>query len=129
MDIFNFYPDKIALVYGVDGDPNPNKTTATIAFIHKNWIDVVGRLFPPYFTGDFTDTWLSDIADKIDRKIKIDIYTEHIHYAFNKRAEDETDKEKWEKHFRLDMPKLYINTERERIEEADKLQKFIQSYK
>lgn len=126
---FAKYPDKIVLVHGDDGDPNTEKTNATMPFIHRQWVNVIGRYLPPYFTGDFTDTWLSDIANALGRRAKIDIITEHIHPAFGKREQDETDKIKWEKHFRENMPQKYIDTLPEREIEIAKLKKWIEGFK
>lgn len=129
LETFNQYPDRIVLVYGEDGDPNKEKGNATHPFIHKNWIDAVGRYLPPYFSGDFPDTWLTALADAVGRKVKIDIYTEHIHPAFGKRKLDTTDDEKWEKHFRDNMPQKYLDTLPEREADAAKLKKFIEEFK
>lgn len=122
---FDQYPDKIVLVHGDDGDPNKDKTNATHSFIHRQWIDVLGRYLPPYFSGDFTDTWLSDIANGVGRRVKIDIYTEHVHPAFGKREQDDTDKEKWKKHFEDNMPQKYIDTLPERLADIEKLKSYL----
>lgn len=126
---FEKVPDKILLVYGDDGNPNNATANATMPFIHKNWIKAVGRYLPPYFSGDFIDTWLTALADGVGRKVKIDIYTEHLHPAFGKREQDQVDKDKWEKHFSGNMPQKYLDTEPERLEEIEKLKKFIEEFK
>lgn len=125
---FEKVPDKILLVYGDDGNPE-NTENATMPFIHENWIKAVGRYLPPYFSGDFTDTWLTALAEGVDRKVKIDIVTEHLHPAFGKREQDQTDKDKWEKHFRDDMPQKYLDTLPEREEDIEKLRKFMEEFK
>lgn len=127
-EAFLQYKDRIALVFGNDGDPN-HSNYGTMPFIHKNWISVLGRFVPSYFTGDFTDTWLNELADMVGRKHHIDIYTEHIHPAFGKREQDQTDKDKWDKHVSGDMPKVYLDTSMERIEDGKKLKNFIDTYK
>lgn len=127
-EAFDQYPDKIALVYGDDGNPNET-TNISLGFVHRNWIEATGRYFPPFFSGDFVDTWLTELADGVGRRHKIDIYTEHEHPAFGKREQDQTDKDKWEKHFRDDMPKLYQDTLPERLEDIEKLKKFIKEFK
>lgn len=126
---FKKYPDGIVLVYGNDGDPDTKKVNAAIPFIHRNWIEALGRFLPPYFNGDFTDTWLTALADGVGRKVKIDIYTEHMHPAFKKRELDDTDKEKWEYHFKENMPQKYLDTLPERLEDIEKLKKFIKDFK
>lgn len=125
---FSKVPDKILLVYGRDGDRSHDNKHGTHPFIHKNWISATGRYLPPYFSGDFCDTWLNDLADGVGRKIMIDAYIEHLHPAFGKRPQDETDTVKWEKHFKDDMPRRYFETQPEREEDIKKLQAFIDSY-
>jgi len=126
---FAKYPDKILLVYGDDGDPNTEKTNASHGFIHRNWCNALGRYLPPYFSGDFVDTWLTFLADGVGRKVKIDIVTEHLHPAFNKREQDRTDKERWEKHFKDDMPQKFLDTLPEREADVVKLKKFMEDFK
>jgi hypothetical protein len=120
---FEKYPDKIAIIYG--DDKNLQHKRPTFPFIHKNWITVTGQLLPPYFSGDFVDTWFEEIATEIDRLVNVDIVIEHLHFAFNKREEDSTDKEKWEKHFKDDMPKKFEDTRSERKESAKKLLEYM----
>lgn len=129
LEAFDKIPDKIAVIYGEDGDPNPGKKNATFPFVHRNWVEVTGHLVPGYFSNNFVDTWLSDIADMIGRKIKIDIITEHLHFDFGKREKDQTDHDKWEKHWAENVPQIYLDTLPEREQEAKWLQEFIGDYK
>lgn len=117
---FDKYPDKIVLVYGDDGDP-AEKTHGTHSFLHKNWVEAVGYFVPPYFTSDFTDTWINELADGIDRKEKVDILTEHMHPAFGKGPIDLTHAEKYVRHWKDDMPALYESKADERKADIEKL--------
>lgn len=128
LEVFLRSPDKIIAVYGDDGNPNET-TNAPFCFIHKNWVNVTGHLVPPYFSNNFLDTWVNDIADMLGRKVRISIVTEHIHPDFGKREKDQTDHDKWEKHWSENMPQKYIDTLPEREEEAVKLKKFIEEFK
>lgn len=129
IETFKKYPDGIALVFGYDGDPNKEKNFGPHPFIHENWIKAVGRYLPPYFSGDFVDTWLNDMADGVDRKNQIDIMIEHLHPAFGKREADKTDKDKWDKHWRDDMPQKYLETIEEREADTEKLRAWIKAWK
>lgn len=121
-DVFMEYPDKLVMVYGDDGDPNQEKNHGAHPFIHQRWVDVVGRYLPPYFRGDFCDTWLNDLADGIGRKVKIDAYFEHLHPAFDKGVMDETRQEKIDHHFANNMPDVYYkDTVLERQQDINKL--------
>lgn len=119
---FDKYPDKIVLVYGDDGDPNKEKNFGTHSFIHKNWVDAVGYFVPPYFSSDFNDTWLNEVADGIGRKVKINIYTEHMHPAFGKAAIDLTHAERYVRHWKDNTPALYESKASERLADIEKLQ-------
>lgn len=122
---FECYPDRIVNVFADDGSPRPDKDFAIIPFLHQNWIDAVGRYLPPYFSGDFVDTWLNDVADQLGRKHKLDVTIEHMHPAWGKAVEDATYAEKWVKHFRDDMPQKYLDTQWERDAEVEKLRAVI----
>lgn len=124
-EAFAKVPDKIALVYGNDGS-GEDKTHAPHPFIHQNWVDAVGRYLPPYFRGDFCDTWLNDLADGIGRKVRIDATFEHLHPAFNKGVTDNTRQEKIDHHFKNNMPDVYYKeTVKEREGDTKKLQRYI----
>lgn len=121
-EAFDKYPDKIVLVYGDDGDP-ADKQFGTHSFLHKNWVDAVGYFVPPYFSSDFNDTWLNDVADMIDRKVKIDILTEHMHFAFRKGELDLTHAERLVRHWKDNTPDLYTSKLKEREADAEKLRR------
>lgn len=123
---FEKVSDKILLVYGDDGSGEENKTHGPHPFIHRNWVEAVGRYLPPHFRGDFCDTWLNDLADGVGRKVKIDALFEHLHPAFNKGVMDKTRKEKIDHHFENNMPDVYYkDTVKEREEDIKKLQGYI----
>lgn len=120
---FDKYPDKIVFVYGDDGDPNKEKKFGSHGFLHRNWVEAVGYFVPPYFSSDFNDTWLNEVAEDIGRKEKIDILTEHMHPAFGKGVIDLTHAERYVRHWKDDMPSMYASKEYERKADAEKLRK------
>lgn len=126
IEAFNAIPDKIGFVYGDDGDPNKDKNFGTHGFLHNNWVDAVGYFVPPYFSSDFNDTWLNEVADMIGRKYKIDILTEHMHFAFGKGELDLTHAERLVRHWKDKMPELYESKADERKADAEKLRKVMQ---
>lgn len=125
-EAFAQYPDKLVLVYGDDGDPNTEKTQSPHPLLHQKWIDAVGYFTPHYFSGDFSDTWVSDMADAIGRKHKIPAMFEHMHYAFRKGELDVVQGEKIVMHWRDNMPKKYEDTLPERLEGIEKLKRAMQ---
>jgi len=83
------YPDNIGFFYG-DDLSNRGKAYGTHGFIHKTWAEAVGYFVPPYFSADYVDTWLNDVAALISRGVPIDIVTEHLHVGFGKAPNDDT---------------------------------------
>lgn len=122
-EAFNKYPDKIVLVYGDDGDPNKDKNFGTHSFLHQQWIEALGYFVPPYFSSDFNDTWLNELADAIGRKVKIDILTEHMHFAFRKGELDLTHAERLVRHWKDNTPAIYEAKADERLADIKKLKK------
>jgi len=123
-NVFELFEDKIVLVYGDDGVRNDD--LATHPFVHKNWIETIGYFLPPYFSSDMNDYWLTEVAKGIDRLIKIDIYTEHLHPSVGKHYLDETHKERLKRGTRDNVRKIYVDKKDERIEDIKKLQKYIE---
>ncbi len=122
--VFELFEDKIVLVYGDDGVRQDD--LATHGFVHKNWVDTIGYFLPPYFSSDMNDYWLTTVARNIERLIKIDIYTEHLHPAVGKHELDITHQERIERGDRDNVRKLYADKENEREEDCRKLLKFIE---
>jgi len=122
---FKKYKDKIALVYGDDGIRRDD--LATHGFIHKNWVNVVGYFLPPYFSSDWNDYWLTDVARRVGRLNKIDIYTEHLHPSVGKHDWDKTHQERMERGSRDKVSKMYREKQNERNADAQTLKDFISS--
>lgn len=123
---FAKYPDHIVFVYGDDG--GPARDFGTHGFIHRKWAEVSGFFVPPYFSSDYNDTWLNDVAKLINRHHRIDIYTEHMHPAFNKAPVDDNHRERLVRHRNDHVDELYRSPamEKERQENADKLREAMQ---
>lgn len=121
---FAEYPDNIVFVFGNDGSPH-NGNFGTHGFIHKDWAEAVGYFVPPYFSSDYNDTWLNDVARMIGRHRHIDILTEHLHPDLGKAEYDTTHKERLERHKRDNVHQIYVDKEQERQSDAQKLQKII----
>ena len=94
--------------------------------MHKNWIKALGYICPPIFSGDYSDTWINDIARKVDRAIYIDILIEHMHPDLGKTEVDETYNEKYARMVKDSVKEKYVAMEPERAADADKLRKAMQ---
>lgn len=116
--------DKILLVHGDDRSPNTD-ALATHGFLHRRWVDTVGYFVPPYFSSDWNDVWLTEVADQIGRRVKIPIITEHMHYSFGKAERDRNTEEREERARRDDVVSIYLRTKNERNRDAELLRAVI----
>jgi hypothetical protein len=124
---FDKVPDKILLVYGDDG--LQGEALATHGFLHKNWVSVLGYFVPPYFSSDYNDTWNTEVAEIIERKVYLpDVITEHMHPAANKGTWDKTHQERLARHAADNVEALYASLAEERQRDARKLKDFIESF-
>lgn len=126
LDTFEQYPDKIILLHGDDG--YAPKDFGTHSFIHKNWTDTVGTFVPEYFSSDYNDTWLNDVADIIKRNKRIAIYTEHLHPVVGKYFWDQNHQDRKARGERDNVKEIYESKSEEREIFAKKLKKFIDDY-
>jgi hypothetical protein len=117
--------DKILFVHGDDGIHGSK--FGTHGFIHRAWIERVGYLLPPYFTSDWADTWINDIANKLNRRVYIDILTEHIHYSNGKSVLDETYAERLSRDGRDDNKSIYMSKATDRENDYLKLLTYVYS--
>lgn len=117
-----FPPDNIAFVHGHDLSPNGH-WLGTHGFLHRAWVDAVGYFLPPYFSSDYNDVWLVDVADIIDRHVYVPIVTEHWHPDFGKSEKDQTYYDRIARHVADDMDGLYRSPEmvEKRMVDAEKL--------
>ena len=120
-DAFAQVPDRIGLAYGDDGTRIHDSTFGTHGFITREWTDTVGYFTPPYFSCDYGDTWLNDVAERIGRKMFLPILTEHLHPAAGKAEVDQNHRERMERGRRDDVAAIWARTEPERAQAADRL--------
>lgn len=119
-----FPPDDIALVHGHDLSPNGD-WLATHGFVHRKWYDALGYLTAPYFSSDYCDMWLVDVAQMIERRVYVPIVSEHLHPAHGKAEWDITHEERLARHTADDVDALYRSPEMvaNRLADAEKLRK------
>jgi nucleoside-diphosphate-sugar epimerase len=125
---FSLVDDKILLVFGNDLIQGPN--IATHSFVHRKWIETSGFWLPPYFCADYVDTWLDEVARRINRIVYLpNVVTEHMHYSVNKSAYDDNTKQRLENQHRERPDLIFIQKYNERCEHAQKLVDYIESFK
>lgn len=127
---FDESKDKILFVHGDDG--HWGGQFGTHGFIHKNWMDTVGYFVPPYFSSDYNDTWLNEVANIIKRRVYIpEIVTEHMHFNIMdeqgrpKGALDQTHADRIQRHNEDGVEEIYKSKEVERVADVEKLLVFI----
>jgi glycosyl transferase/beta-hydroxylase protein BlmF len=119
------WPDKIGLVYGRDGIHD--QALATHGFITRNWVEAVGYFVPPYFSSDYNDLWLHQVAEAVGRLHFLpEVYTEHMHPAVNKGPLDLTHQERLTRHGQDGVDALYASLAGKRNEDVEKLTEAIQ---
>jgi hypothetical protein len=126
--LYNNYEDKILLAYAPDGFQGGAIPVATHGFLHKNWVDIIGYLFPPVFNVAYNDTWITEVSETIKRRTYItDMYIEHMHPAANKANWDDVYLTKRETNG--NEASIWHQLAPKRIEDANKLQQFINIFK
>lgn len=124
---FDRFPDRIAFVHGDDGIQEGR--IGTHGFLHRRWIETVGYFVPPYFSSDYNDLWLSEVADALGRRVYLpDVYTEHMHPIAGKGELDQTHRERLERHVRDDVGTLYASLAAQRAADVAKLRAAIDSF-
>lgn len=127
LEAFDRYPDKIVFVHGEDGIQGAQ--IGTHGFLHRNWIDTVGYFVPPYFSSDYNDLWLSEVADALGRRVYLpSVYTEHMHPVAGKAPLDQTHLDRLARHQRDNVGQLYANLAYRRHEDVEKLRMFIDTF-
>jgi len=90
---FDKIPDKIAVLEVDNGKFLWDKYGFSgLGFVHKNWVDTVGYLFPNYFYPNNADKWVNDLAVMIGRRVRLKMTCEDtmlnvrdvVHYGKSK---------------------------------------------
>ena len=115
---FDEIEDKIGLVFGHDLF---QKDLATHPILHRRWVEALGYITPPYFSSDYSDTWLTELADKLDRKYKLNFINEHMHFTLGKSPLDNTYLENRSRFHQDNPPELYRSLQGKRTKDLNKL--------
>lgn len=112
--------DKILFVHGDDLGPH-GQTFGTHGFLHRRWVDEIGYFVPPYFSCDWNDVWLNEVAESLGRRVLLPFVTEHMHYTFGKSERDLTHAEREERGAQDDVVSLYKRLEPQRGQDVRRL--------
>jgi hypothetical protein len=105
-------PDRLVMVHGSDGSKNYGSSSGQFGphpFISRQWMETLGYFTAPYFSSDFGDTWLNDLANAIGRRRYVPVIIEHMHFIFGKSETDRTTSERLERHSRDNCGQLYAD--------------------
>jgi glycosyl transferase/beta-hydroxylase protein BlmF len=121
LEEFEKFPDKIVCMYADDGI-NGEKHCA-FPIVSGKWIKTLGYFTPECFNFLYHDTWIMDIAKKIDRLHYIpDILIEHRHFSKDKKLWDNTYKKNRENKDKYNADgNIFKEKEENRKKDADKL--------
>lgn len=121
-EAFASVPDRILFAHGGDGHQPPE--FGALGFVSREWADVVGYFTPPYFSCDYGDTWLNDVANMLGRRRYIPgVLIEHLHPVAGKAAWDETHLQRLARGRDDDVASLYASKAAEREADTEKLRK------
>lgn len=112
--------DKLWMVHGDDLGFG-GTTSAAHPVVHRRWVDVLGYFIPPYFDGDYPDTWVTDIANRVGRRRFLPYVVEHMHHLLGKGEADANWRERMERQRVQDPGRIYAEREPEREADAGKL--------
>lgn len=115
---FAKFPDKILLVFA--DDKIHHGAQAALPFLHRRWLEVTGRFTPPYFSADWCDTWLNEVANEIGRiRYLAHVLIEHRHPIAGTAPIDQTYLERLERGVKDDVAGRYASLEMALEREAD----------
>lgn len=118
------YADGIVFVHGRDGAQD--EKIGTHGFVTRAWIAASGFFLPPYFTSDYNDTWLTEVADAVGRRIYLPgMLIEHMHPVWGKGEWDRNHAERLARHAQAGLPELWDSLAAERGQHADRLKEAI----
>lgn len=124
---FDGMPDKILFVHGNDGFQFDK--IGTHGFLHRRWVETVGYFVPPYFSSDYNDLWLTEVADALGRRVYIsDMFTEHMHPVAGKGTWDQTHQERLARHQTDNVERIYRQRAPERAADVAKLRAVIENF-
>jgi hypothetical protein len=122
---FEEVPDQILLVHGDDGGGVYHGTFGPHSFVSRRWVEALGYFIAPFFSSDFGDTWLNDVADLLGRRKYLPFVTEHRHMLYGKAEVDQTTRDRLVNHRMDGVDELYPLLAWKRERDAEKLRKLM----
>jgi hypothetical protein len=125
-EAFDEVPDKIMCLHGLDRFGH-GSNFGPHAFTSKRWTDCLGYFIAPYFSSDFGDAWLCELANMIGRRRYLPFIIEHLHFSQGMAEIDENTADRLQRHREDDPDTLYYSPQMqaERQRDAQKLAKLM----
>jgi hypothetical protein len=125
-DAFAAVPDKIMLAHGSDVFGH-GSNFGPHAFVSRKWVEALGYFIPPYFSSDFGDAWICEIANMLGRRRFLNFNIEHRHFSHGMMELDENTADRLQRHREDDPETLYYSPamQAERQRDAEKLAKLM----
>lgn len=123
-EAFDRVPDKILMVHGSDEGQHFERFGAH-PIVSRKWVDAVGYFIPPYFSSDFGDKWVNDLANSIKRRVYLPFVAEHMHFMFGKAQKDQTTLDRLDRHERDNVNQKWNDTFNERQQAVNILMNLI----
>lgn len=119
---FSEVPDKIMLAHGSDVYGH-GSNFGPHAFVSRRWVEALGYFIPSYFSSDFGDAWINELANMVGRRRYLNFNIEHRHFSQGMAEIDENTSERLQRHREDDPETLYYSPEMmaERQRDAQKL--------
>jgi hypothetical protein len=119
------FQDRIVMVHGNDGSgsgmPSGTGGFGTHPFITERWVEILRYFTPPFFSSDFADTWINELANGIGRRRYVPFTIEHMHPLFGKAEIDQTTRDRRKRHAADDVERLYQDLASLRQSDIEKL--------
>ena len=91
---FAAWPDRLVMVHGDDMGVN-GATAGPHPFVHRRWVEILGYFIPPYFSSDFGDSWVNELANMNGRRRFLPFQMDHLHFCVRKAGIDQTTGSVW----------------------------------
>ncbi len=119
---FDEVPDKIMLAHGSDVFGH-GSNFGPHAFVSRRWVDALDYFIPPYFSSDFGDAWINELANMLGRRRFLNFGIQHHHFSQGMAEVDENTAERLQRHREDDPETLYYSPamQAERQRDAHKL--------
>lgn len=121
-------PDRILVAHGSDGSEGASGKLGLFGvhpFVSRRWYEVLGYVTAPYFSSDYGDTWIHDLADALGRRRFLQFLIEHKHFYWGKGPIDQNTEDRLHRHSADNVGQVYQDLDVLRQIDIEKLKRVI----